>query len=426
MAYTALSHFNRVSMSVAGTERLIPDLGIDETAMGSVYSAYLIVYTLFMTPGGWFVDRVGSRAALLLVGFGAAACVALTGAVGLVPAGMMLGTFWVVRGLCGALNAPVFPSAGRAVLLWIPAPYRCASNGLITGAALLGIAASYPAFGWLMDHVGWSTAFVILGAATASVAVLWLLYGRDRPADHPGVNAAERHLIEGPVPRSLSGAAGGAAPAPWTTLLANRDLLLLTVSYAAVGYMEYLFFYWMEYYFKNVVHLSTETSRTFSVITSLATAAGMMLGGLLADRCQARFGIKRGRAMVPVAGMLAAAVMVVVGAQATEPTAVLLYFSLAMAAVGATEGPFWTTAIDLGGDRPATAGAIVNTGGNIGGFLAPVVTPLFAGAFGWKSSVVLAGVVSVLGALIWAGIDPSKPAKAGVRPGSANQNPGSQ
>ena len=60
MGYAAVAHFNRVGISVAGSEVFIKQLGITETRMGWVYTVFLIVYTIGMLPGGWFIDRIGS------------------------------------------------------------------------------------------------------------------------------------------------------------------------------------------------------------------------------------------------------------------------------------------------------------------------------------------------------------------------------
>ncbi len=58
MAVSFFGHFNRVgSIAVAGTEHLIPDLGISAERMGVVYSAFLVGYTLLQTPAGMFADR---------------------------------------------------------------------------------------------------------------------------------------------------------------------------------------------------------------------------------------------------------------------------------------------------------------------------------------------------------------------------------
>jgi len=59
MAASFLSWFNRVSMSVAGTERVMEQYGISPTQMGFVYSALLLSYAACMTPGGWLIDRRG-------------------------------------------------------------------------------------------------------------------------------------------------------------------------------------------------------------------------------------------------------------------------------------------------------------------------------------------------------------------------------
>ena len=84
MAIALVSHFNRVSIATAGDTRIMAQYGISPTRMGVVYSAFLFTYTLFMIPGGLFIDRFGVRVALMTVCFGSAVFVALTGAVGLV------------------------------------------------------------------------------------------------------------------------------------------------------------------------------------------------------------------------------------------------------------------------------------------------------------------------------------------------------
>src|SRR5262245_40868190 len=81
-AYSFMSWFNRVSMSVAGKQHLMKYYGISEDHMGIVYSALLFSYTICMTPGGWFVDRFGPWVALVIMGLGSALWGALTGMLG--------------------------------------------------------------------------------------------------------------------------------------------------------------------------------------------------------------------------------------------------------------------------------------------------------------------------------------------------------
>jgi dipeptide/tripeptide permease len=53
--------------------------------------------------------------------------------------------------------------------------------------------------------------------------------------------------------------------------------------------------------------------------------------------------------------------------------------------------------------------AILNTGGNAGGILAPIVTPLFSGYFGWQAGLGVASVICLFGAALWRWIDPFEP-----------------
>src|SRR5688572_21016142 len=77
-----ISHFNRISMSVAGATELIPKLGIDPVRMGWVYSIFILFYTVNMTPAGLFADRKGPWLPLLIMLVGTGALQAITGLTG--------------------------------------------------------------------------------------------------------------------------------------------------------------------------------------------------------------------------------------------------------------------------------------------------------------------------------------------------------
>jgi sugar phosphate permease len=411
MAYSFMTWFNRVSMQVAGTSRLMPDYGLTPTEIGSLSSAFLFAYALFMTPGGWFIDRRGPRLALTVMGFGSALFCALTGRVGQLGlgTGALFLSLWYVRALMGLCTAPVYPASSRTVAYWFPPGRRASVNGLVQGAATIGIACAYPFFGDLIRWCDWPRAFLITGALTAFLALVWALYAADRPQAHPGVNKAELQLIVGPPASRGSPAAESSAPAIWARLLQNRSLMFLTVSYAAVGYFEYLFFFWMGYYFKDILQLPERVSEFYAGIPPLGMAVGIPLGGWLSDRLQRALGHRRGLAIVPVGGLLGGAALLGLGILATDPRWVVTWFALALGVVGACEGPVWATAVELGGRRGATAAGICNTGGNLGGILAPVVTPWFSELCkNWAAGIGLGSGVCLVGAVLWWWIDPAE------------------
>src|SRR5262245_35560178 len=83
VSFSFMSWFNRVSMAVAYDTKIGAEHGVSEEAIGTVYSAFFLSYLVFMTPGGWFIDRFGPKQALLIMGLGSGLFGALTGLAGL-------------------------------------------------------------------------------------------------------------------------------------------------------------------------------------------------------------------------------------------------------------------------------------------------------------------------------------------------------
>lgn len=404
MGFTIQGHFNRVSISVAGSERFTGPQGMTTEQMGLVYSAFLLVYTIGMLPGGWVIDRLGPRLALTGMGLGTGFCVALTGALGWL--GLSIVGLWLpliaIRGMAGALSVPLHPGAARSVSLWIPLTSRSTANGLVTAGALIGIAVSYPGFGWLMDRLDWPLAFVVSGTVLMLFALAWYGLATDDAAGHSWVNTAENNLVqagESPSPRSR------ASLGDFISLFGNRGLILLTFSYAAVSYFQYLFFYWIEHYFEKELGLPVTESRQAAFTVTLAMAIGMACGGVCSDFLCRWFGRRRGCRVMALTGMGSSALFAWVGVSATDPNRVVWLFSLALGSLGLCEGIFWTTAPLLQKRSGGIACAFLNTVGNAGGLLAPVFTPWIGEHYGWITAIAVACLVCGLGAVLWLWID---------------------
>jgi MFS family permease len=155
----------------------------------------------------------------------------------------------------------------------------------------------------------------------------------------------------------------------------------------------------------------------------------MPLGGWLSDRLERAAGTGRSRRIVPMAGMAAGAGLLALGVFASEPLWIVTWFALALGAVGTAEGPFWVTAVELGGRRRGSSAALFNTGGNAGGMLAPVVTPWVGQNHGWGYAVGLGALICLAGVAFWLGVEtgggpnspepPRDPPRDAGRPASA-------
>ena len=394
MAYTALGHFNREGLAVAGNKIFINQLDITEVRMGWVYTSFLICYTIGMLPGGWLIDRIGSVKTLTMYGLAMGAVIALTGTLNWVssePLSLWIGLL-VIRGLTGLCSSPLHPGAAHVAADSLPQEYRASANGMRTAGALLGIAFSYPIFNWLIETAGWPGAFVVSGAILMVFGLFWKL--------------SATALIE---PRSAHGSTTTderATREEILSLLCNGNLWLVSLSYAAYGYFQYLFFYWMGYYFEKVLHVPDDEARQASFYIFLAMGAGMAIGGLSTDIACKLFGTIRGRRSIVVIGMGLGALFALLAVNGTEQSHIVAYLAISMGCLGMCEGVFWTTATDIGGKSRGFSGAFMNTLGNVGGFISPVLTPYMAEAMGWPGAIKVACAIAAFGGMLWFVIKP--------------------
>lgn len=407
-----MAHFNRQSIAVAGSERLIDQYGLTNTQMGYVYSAFLLMYTLFMVPGGWLIDRIGAVKTLGLMGLTFGIFEALTGVVSMFPtATSVMVAFILIRGIAGMTSSPLHPGASRVVSRWMPLADQPFANSIVTASAMFGICSTYKLFGGMMDEFGWPSAFLIAGGMTLAVTIIWISMASEFPRTNTSDAAFEPQTA--PAPKSDGDAASvtnGAGDSSdeetsFWELLTNRNLICLTISYAAVGYFQYMFFYWIEHYYEDVLKLSVEKSRTYSTISLLAMAAGMLLGGFATRHLTALNMRVPAIALIPIVGMLISGFGIIPGGLSTDPDIALLWFMLALGAIGMCEGPMWTLAIRMGRRYGGTAGGIFNAGGNIGGIIAPVLTPDIGERFGWNAALWIATAFCMVGAIMWIWID---------------------
>jgi MFS family permease len=400
MLVVACGHFNRIAITVAGAERIIPEQGISPERMGIVYSAFLVFYTLAMVPGGWFIDRFGTRAAFVFLCFASSLLVALTGLTGLVENDVT--SLWsgllVVRAALGIVNAPLHPASAQTVFRDIALPARSLANGLVTFAACVGIAATYPVMGWLIDRFDWPRAFLLCGITTLVVAVVWTACTRAARGG-PGV-----------------GARGTVDFKALLLVLRRRSVICITLAYAAQGYFQYQFFYWLQYFFETIQHQEPSVGRRNSAIVTLVMGFGMIGGGWMADVVGRSSTSHLRRAVVPVLAMIGSGAVFVFGLLTPDPRVTLAAFTVAAGLCGAYEGAFWTTGVELGGRFGGTTAGLMNAGGNLGGSLSPTVAPFLGGIFaqhygedtGWRMALAVAGVVVIAGSALWMGVRPAE------------------
>jgi ACS family glucarate transporter-like MFS transporter len=397
---SVISYFDRTIMGIAGP-RIMGEFGLTETKMGGIYSAFLFAYAALMILGGQLSDRYGARVVLGVSGLGATLFTGLTALGGRPGIGTYLGVvpaFWAIRFSMGAFTAPLYPACARMTANWFPLSRRALVWGVIASGAGVGGAFSPILFSWSIRCYGWRASFWLAALLTGILAVLWLRYARDHPPGSLSLDAR----------KNRAAAPHGNKATRWLQLLTNRDLLLLTLGYALVGYFEYIFFYWIYYYCGAIRHWPARQTELYTAAIFLAWTIMTPLGGLVSDALVERYGRRAGRRLVPIAGLTGGAVCLWAGTNISSPVVAGSVLALAIGFASSSDGPFWASAIELGGSDVAAACGILNTGANLGGTIGRVLTPLIASFAGWSPALYFGCAAVMLSVVTWLFVDPTR------------------
>ena len=402
---SVVSYFNRTIMSIAGPT-IIKEFDLSETGMGTVFSAFTLGYALLMVPGGRLADRFGPRLVLTSMALGSALFTALTPLGATQGLGEYLGiipSLIIMRFGFGAFTAPIYPTCGRMNANWSPSTERGRVQGLVNAGAGLGAAIAPVLFTRMIAAIGWRMSFCMAAAATSALGIGWFLYARDHPAEHPTIRGAQdvaqpldAHGVD--LPRQT----------PWRSLLNDWNLILLTIGYFAVGYFQYIFFYWMYYYLGEIRGLNSRESATCTMILFLTFGSMMSIGGWVCDRMAARYGRKAGLRLVGSGGLGLSAILLYLGVNSSETVTTVALLSLALGCSAVSDVAFWAAAIQVAGKQVGAACGILNAGGNVGGLIAPVVTPYVASQLGWTWGLYFGCAMATLGFLTWLLVDSSR------------------
>jgi len=414
---SGISYLDRVNISIAGSS-LAEEYHLSQVRLGWVFTAFLLGYALFQTPGGWLVDRFGPRRVLTVGVVWWGIFTALTASLPTRVLGAVL-FFILVRFLLGAGEAIIYPASNQFVSRWIPSQERGIANGMIfagvgAGAGIAPIFVSY-----VMVHYGWRSSFWMSALLGLLAGIVWYLVARDKPEGHPLVNAAELSFIQkdrapaAPLGSKVENSAPqdeAASPLyiSWRSILTSKSILAVTASYFCFGYVAWIFFSWFYIYLAKVRGLDIKASALYSALPPLAMVACSLSGGAINDALSRAYGKRVGRCGVGFLALLLAAAFLVLGSRAASASVASIVLSGGAGALYLSQSSYWSVTADIAGGSAGSASGFMNMGAQFGGALTASLTPAIAQQYGWKSSFLVAAVLSVAGGIAWLLVDPER------------------
>jgi MFS transporter, ACS family, glucarate transporter len=407
-----ITYMDRVNIASA-VPVIQKDLGFSMVTIGWIFASFRWGYAFFQIPGGWLGDRIGGRRALALVVVWWSIFTSLT-AFTWNAASMGLCRFFFGMGEAGA-----FPIATRSLSRWMLPTERGFAQGVTHAASRLGAALTPALVVMIMIRYGWRTPFFLFGLIGLGWAAVWYWYYRDTPGEHSRINPVERRLIE----NAIGVRQPNTRKVPWRLILSSPSLWTLSLMYFCYGYSIDVYLDWFPKYLNEHRGFNLTQMGLYASLPLLAGAAGDLLGGTVSDRCAKRFGnLKLARRAVALAGFVLAAVFIVPATFTQHSTASVLYSCVAVFGLEVTVGVSWAIPLDIGGDYAGSIASVMNTFGNLGSAVSPVLLAYLVGFYGWNTPFMVCCALCIAGGLLSLGInadkkivwDPAEQLKAGV------------
>jgi ACS family tartrate transporter-like MFS transporter len=388
-----VSYLDRVNVGFAALE-MNRDLGFSPAVYGLGAGVFFLGYFLCEVPSNLALARVGARRwlARILVSWGV-----VSSAMALVRGA---GSFYALRFLLGVAEAGFFPGVVLYLTYWFPDADRARAIALfMTATAVAGVVGG-PVSGALLGlHglgglAGWHWLFLLEGVPAIVLGVVVWRRLPDGPRDAAWLPADERDALLARLAAERRGR--GAASHTVRAAFASRAVWLLAAVYFAIVFGFYGVAFWLP---QLIAVLGVRDDLVIGLLTAvpyLAAAAAMVVVARSSDRRGERQWHVAVPAFVGAAGLA-------LGATVDAPLPWLVAITVAAAGIWGALGPFWTlpTAV-LDGAGAAAGIAIVNSVGNLGGFVGPWAVGLARAAsngFAYALAL-LATVVACAAALV--------------------------
>ncbi|MDF2930209.1 MAG: d-galactonate transporter [Anaerospora sp.] len=285
---TVINYADRATISIAGPA-IAKELKMDAIAMGYIFSAFGWAYVICQLPGGWLLDKFGSKKVYALSIFLWSVFTLFQGLVGFLSGATAIITLFCLRFLVGAAEAPSFPANSRIVAAWFPASERGTASAIFNSAQYAATVIFAPIMGWLVHNFGWHHVFTVMGVLGILFVLVWQKYIHN-PKEHPMINEAEVQYIEqggALVNMDQDNKAGSKQEGPnlhyIKELLRNRMMVGIYVAQYCINALTYFFITWFPVYLVQARGMTILKAGFAASVPAIFGFAGGVLGGIISD-----------------------------------------------------------------------------------------------------------------------------------------------
>ncbi len=391
-----VSFLDRVNVGFAAFS-MNKAIGLSSSAYGFGSGIFFLGYVLFQVPSNLIMMRVGARGwiARVVVAWGLVS----------VASAFVVGphSFYVMRFLLGLAESGFFPGTILYLSIWFPARHRAQAIAAFMAAAPLSTAIGSPISGALMELpkflglMNWQWLYIIEALPAIMLGFLTLKVLTDKPEDAKWLDSEERAWLastlhaESTESKSHSGKVEGGGV--WAALCDPR-VLALSLVYSGTSAGLYVLGLWSPLILKQFGY-SALTIGWLNSAPSLVAVVAMILWARHSDRTLERTW------HVAIPAMAACLGFVWAGAALTA-IPVILALMIVNIGVNGNKGPVWAMpSLFLTGASAAAGIALINSMGNLGGFVGPVLVGWLKDRWGsYAGGLYVVGGMCALSAIV--------------------------
>lgn len=384
-----VAYLDRINVGFAALQ-MNEALGFSAAVYGFGAGIFFLSYTAFEIPSNIALAHVGARRwiARIMITWG------------LASAGMMFvrdaASFYTLRFVLGAAEAGFFPGIIYYLTKWVPAQERARTvasfmtavvTAGIVGGPLSGALLTLDGFGGL---AGWQWMFLLEGIPATLLGFVVLRVLVESPNEARWLTPEERSALVSQLAAEHD--AGSARAQGIGEALRHRWVWVMALVYFVVPVALYAFGFFLPQILQAAFPGTAFQIGLLSAIPYIAGAIGMLITAQLSDRSGQRRRFVALGAAVAGSGLIATAAV-------TGLIPSLLLLSIAMLGLASMFGPFWTLATSFVRGAGAAAGiALINSVGNIGGFVGPyAIGSLRDRTDGFSAGLVAIGILVIAG-----------------------------
>ena len=394
-AVSVITFLDRLALPVA-EPAIRSDLHLGPGQWGWVLSAYVLANALFEIPSGALGDWNGQRLEFTRI---TAWWSVFTAATGWCRSFVQMAG---ARFLFGIGAAGAYPNAAGVISRWFPKKEHARAQGFVWAASRLGGALAPLLLVPLERYAGWPSIFWVLGATGLLWAAIWWWWFRNHPEEMPGIT--KRELAEIRVGAQVR--ADGAVAVPWGRLFRLPQLWLIVAAYFCYAWGSWFYFGWFTTWLVRGKGFSVTQMGLSASFPFLVGMVGNLVGGALSERLVERYGRKTSYRWVTAVCLVATASLLLEMSFVHSHRAIIVLASLGFGVMDLMLPSAWAMCMSIGGAYGGTATGVMNTAGNLGGWLCTIVFGYAIEATG-NYNLPLRGVavMVIVGAVLFARVD---------------------